>query len=444
MKKIFIGLLVVGNVWFANAQQNPQPFSLAEAISYAEKESSSLKTAALNQAYAKAQVRDYTAIGLPKVSAKVDYNYYIQLPTSLVPANAFNPMAPDDEYLKLKFGTNNNLNLSVTAATLVFDGSYFVGLKAAKGLVELNDMQYKLAEHDIKYGVKSAYLSVLMIQENIKVLEQNIGNLSKMLAETQAYYKSGMVEQLDIDRLELSKSNLESEIDVVRRQMELAYNALKFQMNFPMDAPITLTDSLSTLTEEAADGDLLGDVPFNNRMEIAVLQQSEYLNELNVRRYKMQYAPSVNAFITHQQTLQRNNLFDNDAPGFFPATIAGFSVNIPIFDGTATHWKIQLAKLDKERISLQIKDVKRGIMLEVLNARVNYLNARERWENQQKNLALAEKILNTTKTKYREGVGSSLEITQAEQELYRTQAAQMNALYDLLMAKNSLDKALGK
>lgn len=440
MKHILWVLSILGCSWLYG--QDAQPFSLSEAVAYAEKESPSMRQAQIDMAYAHAQVRDYTSIGIPQVSAGIDYRYNIQLPVSLIPATAFNPMAPEDEYLRVKFGVNHNLNMSVTASTLVFDGSYFVGLQAAKGLVELNRRRSEMTKHDIKYGVKSAYLTVLMLEENRRVVERNMENLSKMLEETRIFYANGFVEALDVDRLVLSRANLATELDVVRRQIDFAYNALKFQMNYPLDKAIVLTDSLAALMEEADMEDLNGAVAFEKRPEISVLEQNEYLQSLNARRYQMQYLPNMTAFITHQQSLQRNNLFTDKIP-FFPTTIFGVSLNVPIFDGLGTHSKIQMARLDKERVALQIKETKRGISLEVQNARSNYGNAKERLENQKNNLALAERILATTKTKYREGVGSSFEMNQAEQELYRNQAAYMNALYDLLMAKNNLDKALG-
>jgi outer membrane protein TolC len=91
-----------------------------------------------------------------------------------------------------------------------------------------------------------------------------------------------------------------------------------------------------------------------------------------------------------------------------------------------------------------MKQFESAVQLEINNARVTYNNAQQRLANQKKNVDLAERILNTTKIKYKEGVGSSMEITNAEQELYRTQAAYMNALYDLAIAKTDLEKALGK
>ena len=194
----------------------------------------------------------------------------------------------------------------------------------------------------------------------------------------------------------------------------------------------------------ADEEDLDGKIPFGSRPELAVLKQSKYLNELNLKRYKMNYVPSLSAFISHQQTLQRNNLFDGKAPGFFPTTVLGFSLNIPIFDGLDSKAKVEMTEIDIKRINLQVTEFKNGMSSQVYNARTNYRNAQERFDNQKKSLDLAERILNTTKIKYNEGVGSSLELVQAERDLYTTQANYINALYDFVVAKTSLDQALGK
>lgn len=444
MKKWSILLLFISYTWQSTFAQDTEPFSLDEAIDYAYQNSNQIKSAEYDLAYAKSQVKDYTSIGLPQVSAKVEYNYYIDLPTQIIPANAFDPMAPDDLFLEAQFGMKNSLTGSVTLSTLVFDGSYFVGLKAAKGLVELNRRQMGVTKQDIKYNVTNAYLTALLIQENIDVLQLNINNLQTTLSETKVFYDNGLVEQLDVDRLELSLANLQAELDVIQRQQALALNGLKFQMYFPLEQNIELTDSLSSLLTEANESDLTSEIQPGSRPELSMLEQSLYLNELNIKRYKMSYLPSLGAFATHQQMLQRNNLFDSDMPGFFPTTIVGLSLNIPIFDGFGTKAKTEMAMIDRDRLSLQIDDFERAVELEVTNARMQYYNAQERLKSQEKNLELAERIYNTTQIKYKEGVGSSLEMRQAEQELYTTQANYMNALYDLIVAKTALDKSLGK
>ncbi len=446
----------------ALSAQNPaQSFSIEDAIKYAQEKSLSVQQSKYDFARSKEQVREYTAIGLPKASAKVDYNYNINLPTQLLPdflspavvgtLEAFQLVPPGTaanlpvgEAQPIQFGTKNSLTASFNVSTLVFDGSYFVGLKAARGLVDMTSKQTDLSLHQIKHTVKRAYLTVLIAEENKKTLLKNVENLQKLLNETKAFKASGLIEQLDVDRLELSLSNLQSEYEMVGRQVDLAYNVLKFQMTFPLEDQIALSDSLNTLLEEPSDEELNGAVSVDKRIEVQIMKQSEYLNELNVKRYKMGYAPSLNAFFTHQYQIQRNNLFDSDESGFFPISIVGASLLVPIFDGFDKSAKIKMAEIDRKKISLQIKQFELAINLEVENARVAYKNAKQRLENQRKNLELAERILNTTKIKYREGIGSSMEITNAEQELYRTQANLMNALYDAAVAKADLDKSLGK
>jgi outer membrane protein TolC len=441
--------------------QEAQIFSIEDAIKYAQENSISVKQSKLDLDRSKQQVREYTSIGLPQASVNIEYNYNINLPTQLLPdfltpavvgtLEAFQLVPagtganlPEGQPQPVQFGTKNSLRAGFNVNQLVFDGSYFVGLKAAKGLVQMTTKQTDLSMQQIKNNVKQSYLTVLIAQENRKILFKNIENLEKLLKETKAFKESGLIEQLDVDRLELSLSNLKSENEMVGRQVELAYNVLKFQMNFPLDEAISLSDSLNSMMEEPSEGDLSGKANFDNRFEVQILKQSEYLNELNVKRYKMGYTPSVSAFFTHQYQIQRNNLFDKDEAGFFPISIIGASVNVPIFDGFNKDSKIKMAEIDRKKINLQLKQFELASTLELENARVAYKNAKERLSNQQKNLALAERILNTTKVKYKEGIGSSMEISTAEQELYRTQANYMNAVYDVAVAIADLERILGK
>ena len=454
-----IGFLAFGTPLFG--QGAPEPYSMKEAIAYAQQKSISIQQANLDLARAKQQVREYTSIGLPQVNGKIEYNYNINLPTQYLP-DFITPAVvgtlegfqlvppgttaglPEGEPQAAQFGVKNSLTMGASVNQLIFDGSYFVGLKAAKGLVEMTQKQTQLSKYDIEYNVKKSYLTVLIAEENKKVLLRNIENLEKLYLETKAYYENGFTELLDVDRLDLSLANLKSEANMVDRQVELAYNVLKFQMNYPLEEPIALTDSLASLMTEPNVEDLTGAINLDNRWELKIMKQNEYLNELNVQRYKMGYAPSLSAFFVHQYQLQRNDLFDTNEGKFTPITIVGASLNVPIFDGFNKDAKIKMAKIDQSKISLQIKQFKLATELQVTNARAIYNNAKQRLDNQSKNLKLAERILNTTKIKYREGIGSSMEISTAEQELYRTQSNYLNALYDVVIAIADLDKALGK
>lgn len=440
---LFVALFVHGHICLFG--QATDVFSLSESIQYANENSSVVKTSNLQIESAKAQVLEYKSIGIPKANIGVDYNYYLQLPTQLIPADAFllpGMPPPQDKYLEAQFGTKNNLNLSFNLNTLIFDGSYFVGLRAANGLLRLTRKQAEYEQYEIKDQITKAYLAVLLVEESNLIIDRNINNLLSLFEETNALWQNGLVERLDVDRLSLSLSNLNQEKEILQRQLDLAKTALKFQMNYPLDANITLSDSLESLlvsiTDRSADG-----LDINNRLEKQIMDQNLYLNELNTKRFKAGYVPTLRAFALHQQTLQRDDLFDGDAPGFFPATILGVQLNVPVFDGMEKTAKIRKSKIDEELIKIQISDFERSVELQVRNAKTNLSNAKARLATQKENETLAQKILNTTMIKYKEGVGSSLEISQAEQELYRTQSAKITALYELIVAKTELEKALG-
>ncbi len=448
---LFIIALLLANLTIQ--AQEGRAFSLEEAVQYAQTNHSSIKTAQLNTAAAKAEVKELRAIGIPQVNGAIDYSYYVDLPTQLIPNDAFTfdlppPLGPLPEpepgFSATQFGTRQNLTFDINASWLAFDGSYFVGLKAAKGFVELTKRQGDLTSYQLKDIVTKAYLTVLIVEENKKVINKNIANLTQLTKETQAFYDNGLVEQLDVDRLKLSIANLQTELEALNRQSEIAYNLLKFQMYYPMEDEILVSDSLDALLSEPNSEELEGDIDVTKRIEYNLLNQNVDLNKLNTKRFMSGYLPSLSAFAVHQQVLQRDDLFDGNSPGFFPTTIVGLKLNVPIFDGLKKSAQIQKSKIEVQKFEFQLQDFERGATLEVLNARGTYKNAKTRLENQEKNLALAEKIMNQTRIKYKEGVGSSIEMTQAEQELYRTQANRLNALYEVVLAKTDLDKALGK
>ena len=441
MKHLILTLLcgIITSTLFA---QEPKSLTLEEAIQYAQENNIAIKNAQIGIADADEQIIERRSIGLPQLNAGVNYQYFVQLPNSLVPAQFFDPNAGEDEFAELQFGTRNNLTVSAELSMLLFDASYLTGLKASKAYREYVQYDLQLKKYDVKNQVIEAYLPALILEESKKTLEKNIANLEKFFSETQALYREGFAEQLDVDRLELSLANLRTEVENINRQRLLIYNVLKFQMGYPMDQEIIATDDIEALFTPASTDQLTADINYNQRPEIQVLEMGIQLNQLNIELNKNGYLPNLAAFGSYQQSAQGNNLFDN--PFWIPTGVVGLQLNIPIFDGFDKRSKINRAKLDLEVARNQQAEVKRSISLEVQNARTSYYSALERVSSQERNLALAERIYNTTQIKYREGVGSSIEITQAEQSLYETQQNLVQARYDLLVAKMNLEKALGQ
>jgi outer membrane protein TolC len=274
-------------------------------------------------------------------------------------------------------------------------------------------------------------------------LDSNIRNLKQLLFETEEMQKAGFAEILDIDRLKLSIKQLSSQQGSLARQKQMAVNNLKFLMGFPIAQELQLTESLQNLALNGFATEVNEKLLLDNRAEYNALQSTIALNELNVKAQKqMAYYPSLAGFATYQQGLQTNKFDGNGS--WFPTALIGLQLNVPIFDGFAREAKIERAKLDMEELVRSRDQLVESIHLEVENARIKYVSAVEQVTNAQESLEMAKRIYQTATIKYKGGVGSSLEINQAEGGLFAEQGKYIQALFGLLMAKAELEIALGK
>ncbi|WP_170110448.1 TolC family protein [Flavilitoribacter nigricans] len=457
-KRLGFALVMLWMVTGLSAQ--PNTVSLEDAISYAINNSTSTQNARLNISDAEAQIIERRSTGLPQLNGSVNFQHYLKVPVQPLPENfqtfgvVFADLMPylsestrqllleqnsGDDSGGVAFVLKNNLTASLNLESMIFDGSYFVGLQAARAYRKYAAVDLAVKEREVRNQVIDAYYPVLLVDENLELLEKNITNLERLHFETEELYKAGFAEQLDVDRLELSLTNLQTERDNLLRQKELAIAGLKFAMNYPQDSELEVTGDLDEMIVEAPAGSLTDAVNFQRRPEIGLIDEALQLNELNIRVNKMGYLPSLRGFATYQQSYFGNDLKN----GFWaPAAFVGLTLNVPIFDGFNKKAKIQRAQLDLEEAINQRNELVQAISFEVESARTSYMNAQERLANQQKNLELAERIYQTTQVKYREGVGSSLEVSQAEQSLYTTQSNYMQAMYDLVVARANLEKAL--
>jgi outer membrane protein len=445
-----------------NVSLAQKSFTLEEAIAYATQNAISSKMSEADIAISEAQIMEYRAIGIPKVNAVAGYNYFFAIPTQILPD--FLGPAVDGRLLQYElidnsevipssgrglaaqFGTRNSVSAGIEASFMMFDASFFTGLKAIKRAREFAQRQKQLTHADIRHAVTEAYITAVYNELTIDYLRKDIQNLGSILKESRLLFENGFVEQLDVDRLDLSFANLQIEEEKLLQFREIAMNILKFQMNYPMSEVIILEDDLERLMfmlqlspEESGSA-----VNYFDRPEYQVLDMSKTLNELQIKSNEQGYYPTLRGFANYNTQLFRNDLFDSNENGWFPSSIAGLSLNVPIFDGNQRKGQLRQQKLELEKIRLQTTMLENTINLQTNNGRKNLLNAENTLKSRGKNLELAERIYTTAQLKYKEGVGSSVELSQAESELFRTQSNYLNALYEVAMARFELKKALGK
>lgn len=419
--------------------QEVQVFTLDEAVDYAMANANAVKNARVDILDAEQTVKERLSTGLPQINGAVDFQHFLQVPVlPLPPAFAMgDPNAPES----IAFQLRNSFTAALSARTMLFDGSFFVGLRAARASKSYYNLQLANTQREVRSQVTQAYFPVLLLKTNLGVLNNNISNLEKLLNETRAQFEAGFVEQLDVDRLVLSLNNLRNQLNNVETQAENALRNLKFLINYPLDEALAVEDDLSVVELEVEALALTGDIPYANRPELQLLDQTLELQDLNIALQKSAYLPTLYGTLSGQYQYQGDNFSD----GFWaPTVVVGLSATIPIYDFGGRAARVEKARLAKQKIVNQRNDVNRSIQLEVINARATFKTAASRLEVGKDNLELAQRIYDTTQIKYREGVGSSLEIVQAEQSLYEAQANYLNVLYDALVAKENLYLALGR
>lgn len=458
MKKLFNYILLYFLVLQVGWSQSA--FTLEEAITYSINHSEQYKIDSINYKDASARINEFKSIGLPKVNGSANYQYNIiknqQAIQDFISPSVYGVLFQenllderdlgDPATFEISFQTRHFASLGLEASTLLFDGSYLVGLQAAKMYKELASKSFDITEQENRNNITKAYLNRLIIDENIKVLDKNMENISSMLREAKAFYEEGFVEQLDVDRLELSLNTLSTEQTKLEQTKELSDNLLKFQMNYPLDSKITLTQNLDDILTQfkVFEADLIQDVNYNDRAEYAQMNMAQSLNELDLKRVEKGKLPSVRASAGLSGSIQRDALFDSNESSILPASYIAVGVSVPIYDGNERKAQKQRKKLVIEKTQIQIEQFEKAVEIELKNARISYLNAVQTLSNIQASLDLAENIYNKAVTKYKEGVGSSIEINQAEQSLFQIQSQYINALYDLVISKTNIDIALGK
>lgn len=443
IKMVVIALSVLPILSFAQSSgAGSSEFTLQGAIDYATKHNANHLNAELDIKLADYKNKEVIGIGLPQIGASIDLKDYVQIPTSLLPGQFFG--APAGTFIPVKFGTQWNATAGVSISQLVFSSDYIVGLQAAKEFKSLSQKSLTRSKVETSVNVTKAYYGALVNRERLKTLTANIDRIKKLYDDTKALNDAGFVEKLDRDRLELAYNNLLTEKEKVDRLIGLSETLLKFQMGYNLQDPITLTDELKA--EQFQDIELGTNIKANysQRPEFALLESQKKINELDLKRYRMSYLPTLVAYGAFNYQAQRTefNFFDQKAD-WFPIGILGATLNIPIFSGGQKYYKVQQAKLNLQKTINTMEYAKTGIDFETTAASISYKNAYASLQTQLKNKELAQAIFETTKKKYDAGVGSSLELISAETALKEAETNYLTAVYDLIIAKTDLDKAQG-
>jgi outer membrane protein TolC len=422
-------------------------YTLQQAVDYAIKTNINVKNSQLDAVSAEARIGEIRAAGLPQVAANVSLTDNLIIQRFFLPAGGFgDPTVPaDGPPIAVEFGVKKQGAASATLNQLIFNGSYFIGLKAAATYRELSQKNTVQSKVNVAEAVTKAYYSAQVAEEKAKVLDYNISRIDTLMRETVEMNKSGFVELLDVNRLEVQRNNLLTERQKVQNLIELSYTLLKYQMGMPLTEPVKLTDTITDLDLEKLKLEIIpANVNYENRIEYSLLNTQEKLAGLDIRNVRAGYLPSLSASVGYGHNNGANTYGDLFTTKWFNNSVASLNLNIPIFDGFSKRYQVEQKKIALDKVKNNQTLLKQSIDLESSQANINIKNAFATLETQKRNLDLSQEIVRVSKIKYKEGVGSNIEVINAESSFKEAQTNYFAALYDLMIAKVDLSKAKGE
>ncbi|MDZ4747698.1 MAG: TolC family protein [Saprospiraceae bacterium] len=430
-RRITLFLISLSSILVLRSQDN---MSLADCLEYALANHSDIRIAELNMKDAEWQIKENRSVAFPQLGLALHANRFIQQPS--IPAEALGFGEPGQE---LTFALKNDIGASITFNQLLFDNKYLATIKAAKMYKDYSVIQVQSAVEKLRNKVTDAYIPALVVAEALLILEKNIESQENLVFETKANYQAGFVEQLDVDRLEYALSGFKTDLESLVRQRDKLTDVLKFNMNMPITKQITLTDDVNKLLAIYGDIDPTQKLSYMNRPDYVSTLKSKELNDIQTDAFRKDWWPVMSFFASYDPGFQ-----GNEQLYWIPSSIMGVRLTMPIYDGGYYKAKEERSVIQGLKVDEQRRMLSMAYDLQIETARKDYFSTKQKMENQEKNLTLAERIFETSETKFKQGVGSSFEVTQAQAGLYRSQADLVNARFDFLKSLVAFKQALGK
>lgn len=421
----------------APATFGQQKFSLEDAKHYAYANNKRLTNAALSVENASQQMKETTAIGLPQVNMSGSFNHFINLPVQVVDASFFNPMAPEGETISFRAGTTYNASGTLQATQMVFNGSYIVGLQVAKQFVGFQETLAKQTEEDVIFNVIQAYQYCAIAKENLQFIDSMVIITQQLLDKQKNYLDLELIIKEELDQIEFALLTTKNAQTNARIQYDNSLAMLKMTMNFPMDQTIEISDGVDKLM---AANSTTNNGSIRNNMNYQILEKQIVLSGYNIKNNKMAYLPTLNAFFQQTYNAYRNefNLFADEK--WFPQTLWGLQLNVPIFSSGARSAKIAQSKIKLMQEENNLIILEESLKYQELQLKNNLLSAQQRLELQTQNVKIAKSIYMNSVTREQIGKENSIIVTQKYNQYLVAQSEYIASLIDSFQAKLNLDK----
>ena len=443
MNKIFIllGFTILSNI--SIAQQNQKyNFTLEQAIDFALDSNYTAINARRDIAIAIKKKWETTAGGLPQIDANISYQNNLKQPTTLLPAEIAGGEA--GSFVPIIFGTKQNATLGATLTQLIFDGSYLVGLQAAKTFLDYSENAEEKTQLEVRRGVINAYGSVLLSKELVEIFELNKTNLEKNIFETRAFYENGFTEEESVEQLEITLINLETQLKNSERTLIIAKQMFNLALGIDVESEVVLLDNLASLTQQNISLEFLEEnIKIENNIDYKIANNFTEQQVLKLKLEKSYSIPNLTAFVNYgtQANSENFNFLNNDQK-WYQSSVVGISMNIPILSSGIRNAKTQQARIALEQSETNLTEAYQKVLLEINTAKNNYRFAIEIYNNNKKNLDLSKRVERKNEIKFLEGLATSFDLRSAQIQLYTAQQNYFEAMLRVITTKADLETVL--
>jgi len=420
----------------------PLVISLDDAVRIGLQHNRQLEIARLDKRMAGQKVRESWAEVLPHLSSSLTYTRTLKPSVIFLPSTIFGGTGGTQA---IEISSDNSSVASLNLNQNIFKLSAFAGIKASGLVREISDESYRNTNAEVVTSIRRAYYDVLIAAENRKLVEQSIARWEQAQRDTDALFRQGVAADIDTLKAWLSVENLKPDLIRARHGESIAATKLKVVMGIEQDTPLALSDSLAFTEIPVPQGVAAAyREALDNRPDLRSLGLQVEAEDEKVTAARSEGLPVLSAFGQLQAQTQFDDDTALDSTRWPVSSSVGLQLSVPIFSGFATSSRIEQAKINRLQQRTRYEDLKAQVRADVEVRLSNLIEARKRIDVQSKTIAVAERSYRITRLRLREGIGSRLELTDAELQLQTAKTNYLQAVYDYLIAATELEKSLGR
>lgn len=438
--------------------------NLEQAIQLAVANNPEIKRALLSLDNADEQVRIAWSEVLPSVSSSATYTRNVEIPVNFVPARVFDPNAPADELIPLQFGTDNNWQGGVTVSQNIFRGEAIVGISSSSLFKSAQQENLRGTAQQVITTARKGYHAVLVAREQLRLQEATVERLRSNLRDNRARQREGLLDEYDVLRLEVQLSNQEPQLRDAELAAAEAYRNLKETLGLPVNMPLEIVGRLNdfdlyeagipegenqslykitgaTPVHELDNGEVL-EVMRDQRGDLRALNVQDELKDREIMAIKSRFLPTITADYNLQWTAAQPGTprpFENSVR--FQTLV--FNVSLPLFTGFERRANLNIAKIEKKDIQVQQWAAEKNALNQFETSWGRLMNLRETAQSRKLALEEAGRGLEIALRRFENGVGSQMEVTEAELQVREAELNYASLIAEYLNTKADFDLALG-